>query len=337
MTKMSIKNKFLEYIRLFRLQTAAATASAPLIGGLVAGLRDLNLLFVLFLIGILYHIYGFVLNEYMDVEVDKKSSDLKDKTLVSGKIKSKNALFIVCLSCFFACLLTIIFFQYMLPILFLLSALFLGGVYDIFGKKIPGLDFILGGGFFFICLMGASTVSSNFSPLIYIVCLVYFIHIAFNNSVEGGLKDVDHDNLAGAKTLATCMEVNIKSSRLKVTKSFVVFSVILKLVFFGLIILLCVQPEINISENYIVQIVLIVFFAAMAFYTMYKFLNRPVFVRSRLKTLFSLHEISSYFILVIALSPLIELWPTIVLFFLPFIWYILFNFILYGKLLQPQV
>jgi len=336
MTKISVKNKILDYIRLFRLQTAAATASAPLIGGLVAGLRDLNLIFILFVIGIFYHIYGFVLNEYMDVEVDKKSSDLKDKILVSGKIKNKNALLSIYLSCIFACLFTIIFFQYVLPLLFLLFALFLGGVYDVFGKKIPGLDFVLGGSFFFLCLMGASTVSSNFTPIVYIVCSIYFIHISFNNSVEGGLKDVDHDNLADAKTLATIMNVTIKKNKLNITKSFAAFSIILKIVFFSLIFLLCIQPEINISD-YILQLVLILFFAVLALYVTYKFLKNPVFVRSRLKILFSVHEMSSYFILVIALSPLIELWPTVILIFLPFFWYISLNFILYGKLLQPQV
>ena len=82
----AIKTTLFEYLRLLRLQTGAATASAPLIGGLVLGQRDILHLVVLFLIGICYHIFGFVLNEYKDVEFDKQAIDLKEKQLVSGSI-----------------------------------------------------------------------------------------------------------------------------------------------------------------------------------------------------------------------------------------------------------
>jgi len=329
----------LEYLRLPRLQTAAVTALTPIVGSLVMGQHDIFLLLILFFIGFLYHIYGFVLNEYVDVEVDKKSIDLKKKPLVSGIVPKEVALFISLLSCASSCLLTIYFFPSVLPILFLLFAILLGGIYDAYGKKIPGSDFILGLGFFFICLMGASTVSHDFTTLTYIVCSIYFVHIVFNNAVEGGLKDVDHDTIAGAKTLATRMGVTIQNGRLKVTKTFAVFSCIIKIIFIGLIVSLCFQPEISffLSYKYAIQITLIVFFAVTVFLTMYKFLHSSIFDRSRLKRLFSVHEISSYFMLVISLYSLIDLRPTIFLIFFPFIWYILFNVILYGKLLQPQV
>jgi len=336
---MNLTNITLEYLRLLRLQTIAATALTPLIGSLIMGQRDISLLIILFLVGFLYHIYGFVLNEYIDVEVDKKSVDLKKKPLVRGIVPKGHALFIALLSCACVCLLTVYFFTSVLPILFLLFAILLGGIYDVYGKKIPGSDFILGLGFFFICLMGASTVSHDFTMLTYVVCSIYFVHIVFNNAVEGGLKDVDHDHLVGAKTLATRMGVTVQSGRLKVTKTFAAFSCIIKIIFIGLIVLLSSQPEISLSLSYkyAIQIVLIVFFAVIIFFTMYKFLHISIFDRSKLKRLFSVHEMSSYFMLIISLSPLIELWPTIFLIFFPFIWYILFNFVLYGKLLQPQV
>jgi len=336
---MNLKNKILEYLRLPRLQTAAVTAVTPIVGSLVAGQQDVVHLLVLFLIGFFYHIYGFVLNEYVDVEVDKKSIDLKKKPLVSNMIPKGYALFISLLSCACSCLLTLYFFPSVLPLLFLLSAILLGGIYDVYGKKIPGSDFILGLGFFFICLMGASTVSHEFTTLTYIVCSIYFAHIVFNNAVEGGLKDVDHDTMGGAKTLATRMGVTVQNGMLKVTKVFTVFSSIIKIIFMGLIVSLWLQPEIRVSlsYNHAIQITLIVFFAVIIVFTMYKFLQSLPFDRSRLKRLFSVHEISSYFILVLSLYSLIDLRPTLFLIFFPFLWFILFNVILYGKLLQPQV
>jgi len=336
---MNLKNKTLGYLQLLRLQTAAVTALTPVIGGLVMGQRDIFLIFILFIIGFLYHVYGFVLNEYIDIDVDKKSTDLNKKPLISGIVPKSHALFIALSSGICAFILTIYFFTDIFPILFLIFAFFFGGIYDFYGKKIPSLDFVLGGGFFFICLMGASTVSNDFTIVAYIICSIYFIHISFNNSIEGGLKDVDHDYLAGAKTIATIMGVFVQNSRLKVTKKFAALSYFLKFIFICLIILLCIQPEINLFnfEKNTVQIILFVFFSVVIFFTMYKFLYISVFNRSKLKKLFSLHEMSSFFLLIISLSPLIELWPTIFLIFLPFIWYILFNFILYRKFLQPQV
>jgi len=336
---MNLMNNIIGYLQLIRLQTAGTTALTPVIGGLIMGQNDIFLLFILFLIGFLYHVYGFVLNEYIDIDVDKKSADLKKKPLISGIIPKRNALFISVFSAIFACFITIFFFPTSFPILFLIFALFLGGIYDNFGKKIPGLDFVLGLGFFFLCLMGSSTITYDFTTLTYIVCFIYFIHIAFNNSVEGGLKDVDHDYLAGAKTLATIMSVSVKNRNLKITKKFIVFSYFLKLIFICLVVLLCIQPEINlfIYEKNIFYIVLFFFFIIITFFTMYRFLFMSIFDRSRLKRLFSLHEMSSYFLLIISLSLLIELIPTLILIFFPFIWYILSNFILYRKLLQPQV
>lgn len=336
---MNLKNKILGYLQLLRLQTAATTALTPVIGGLVMGQRDIFFLFILFIIGFLYHVYGFVLNEYVDIDVDKKSKDLNKKPLISGIVPKNHALFIAFSSCISGFILTIYFFMDVFSLLFLIFAFIFGSIYDFYGKKIPGLDFVLGVSFFFICLMGASTISSDFTIVTYIVCSIYFIHISFNNSVEGGLKDVDHDYLAGAKTLATVLGVFVQNGRLKVTKKFIAFSYFLKFIFIFLIILLCIQPEINLFnfEKNFLQIILIILLSAATFFIMYKFLYLSIFDRSKLIKLYSLHEMFSYFLLIISLSLLIELWPTIFLIFLPFIWYILFNFILFGKFLQPQV
>jgi len=336
---MNKKNTILEYLRLPRLQTAAVTAVTPILGSLVMGQADSVHLSILFLIGFSYHIYGFVLNEYIDVEVDKKSNDLQKKPLVSNMIPKRYALFISLLFCACSVLLTVSFFASVLPVLFLLLAILLGGLYDVYGKKIPGSDFLLGLGFFFICLMGASTVSDKFTTVTYLVCSIYFIHIVFNNAVEGGLKDVDHDTIGGAKTLATRLGVRVQDGRLKVTKTFTVFSASIKMIFMALIVALWFQPEIHLSFSFAsaMQIALIVLFTVTVVFTMYTFLRSSLFDRSRLKRVFSIHEISSYFLLIVSLYSLIGLQSTLFLVFFPFLWFILFNGILYGKLLQPQV
>lgn len=333
-----MSGSILEYLRLLRFQTSATTASAPIIGGLIAGQREIIPLFVLLVIGILYHVYGFVLNELIDIEVDKKSSDLHKKPLVSGNIPQGHAKFIFIFSCIAACVLTIIFFPTILPIVFLLLAILLGGIYDVFGKQLIGSDFVLGAGFFFICLSGVSTITSNFSTITYLVCLIYFFHIVFNNAVEGGLKDVYHDSIAGAKTTATRLGVKVKNNKLFVTKSFIGFAAIIRIIFLCLIFwLIYEQGYFSLTNEFLVQLFLLIILALVLFVSMYEFLKTFNYDRSRLKKLFSLHEMASYFMLLIALYPILGLGITLFLILLPSIWYIIFNGILYGKLLQPQV
>jgi len=334
----TIKNILRNYLSLLRIQTAAATASAPLLGGLIMGQRDISHLAILFIIGLLCHIYGFVLNEYVDVEVDKKSIDLKKKPLVSGSITNTQALFIVIISILCGYALIVFFYRSIYTVTFFSIALLFSGLYDIYGKRIVGMDFVLAGGFFFICLMGASTISIDFNNLVYLVCLVYFFQILYNNAVEGGLKDVDHDGIGGAKTLALAMSVNVKSGDLQITKSFAGFAYGVRFIFFGLLVFLGSQNQLDIwSDKHIFQIIIIVFLTMIFFGTLHRFLKNVKFDRGRLKRLFSFHEMTSYFMLIIVLSPLFDLWITLALLLLPAVWYLVFNIFLYGKILEPRV
>jgi phosphatidylserine synthase len=186
--------------------------------------------------------------------------------------------------------------------------------------------------------MGASTISIDFNILVYLVCLVYFFQILYNNAVEGGLKDVDHDGIGGAKTLALAMGVNVKLEDLKITKSFAGFAYALRFIFLGLLVFLGSQPQLDFwSNKHVFQIIIILFLTMIFLGTLLKFLKNVKFDRGRLKKLFSLHEMTSYFMLIIVLSPLLDIWITLALVLLPAIWYLVFNIFLYGKLLNPRV
>jgi len=335
---MKPKISFIEYLRLLRPQGASATAATILIGSLIMGLRDLFLLFILFIIGVLSHFFVFVLNDYADIKVDRESKDLQKKPLVSGVIPKEHAILIALISGFCAYILTIFYFHSIFPLVFLSLAFISGGTYDLLGKQIIGSDVFIAGACLFICLFGASTVSINFSNLIFIVAFSCFFHVIFNNAVEGGLKDVDHDFLAGAKTTATKMGVRLEAGRLKITKKFSVFSYSIKFVYIGLIILAGFQPELNLwqSDKYWIHIIMVILVLIMLL-TLYKFWNPPDFNRSRLIRLFALHEISAYFIGPVILIPLIGCKFALILLAIPLFWFIICNIILYGKPMQPQV
>ena len=335
---MNEKSKLFQYLRLLRPQAAAMTASVLLIGALVMGMRDPFLLFILFIIGVLSHIFGFVLNEYADVEVDKKSKELLKKPLVSGIIPKKNALIIVILSAIIAYSLTIIIFKSLYPIIILTIAAIFAGIYNLYGKKIPGSEFFVSAGLGIFCLFAASTVSLDFTNVIYLIALLIFVDGVFIHAVEGGLKDADHDYLEKATTLPTLMGIKVKNGILILPKIYKVFAYLLKIVFLILIVLLGLQPEINLwgSNKYILQII-VVFLLVMIFLITYKFLNIKIFDRSKMKKLYAGLNSAALALIFIMLIPIIEIEIIIVLLIMPITWYMICNKILYGKALEPRV
>lgn len=165
-----------------------------------------------------------------------------------------------------------------------------------------------------------------------------FFHILFNNAVEGGLKDVDHDTTAGAKTTATRLGVTIVDNRLLPTPRFMVFSYGVKITYIVLVVLASLQSELNLlySEDTIVYVLMGVLILVMMA-SMHMFLHAPVFHRPRLIKIFSVHEIASYVLGPIILIPLLGYEYVAVLLFLPIVWFVLWNTLLYGKPMEPQV
>ena len=144
---MGVKPKLFAYFRLMRIQSGAAESLLLLLGALTMGQRNLVVLTVIFFIGLLYHIDGFISNEYADVEVDRLSSELQNKPLVSGIVSKKHALIVAWAACIGAYLLTILFFFSPLPLLLLSLAVLIGTVYNFFRKKLSEVsDFIVAGG-----------------------------------------------------------------------------------------------------------------------------------------------------------------------------------------------
>jgi len=335
---MKSKNRIIEYIRLMRPQGAATSGAAVLMSGLIMGQRDAYLLFIIFIVGVLSHIFVFVLNEYTDLFVDKKSQVLKEKPLVSGSIPKKHAAYLAILAGLFAYSLTIITFKSIYPTIFLTLALLFGGIYDFYGKKIPGSDIFIAGACFFIFLFGASTVSINFTNLVYLVSIACFFHILFNNAVEGGLKDIDHDSLAGAKTTATRLGVKIVKEKMIITKKFSTFAYLVKFTYISLFILVGFQPEINLwnSNEDIIQFLAVVLLI-IVFITLYKFWHPSDFKRNQLIRFFGIHEIAAYYLGPVVLIPLIGYFYAFILMVVPLFWFIICNIILYRTLMIPQI
>ena len=335
---MNFSERVLEYLRLFRFHAVSMETTIILIGALVMGQRDIWKLFIVFLIGLFGHITGYVLNDYADLEIDKKSIELKEKPLVSGRIPKSYALIAAMLSAVITYALTIYYFPYPWTISLLVLATLLTIIYDFYGKKIPGSDFIVAGSIAVFCLFGASTVSSSFTSLIYLVCLVFFFDVVFINVVEGGLKDVDHDHFLRSKTLATVTGVRVEKNKLIITKKFLSFAYAFRGIHVFFIILLGFDPMLNIwlSDKYAIQIIAVIFIVMLLFGS-YKFLHLKIFDRSKMKKLYGGVNAASGILLIVLLYPILGFTVALFLLLYPLMWYSAFNVLLYGKPLEPQV
>jgi 4-hydroxybenzoate polyprenyltransferase len=338
-----------EFITLFRLQTGATTALSPVFGYLLAHLTvhsslmyiDYFELAVLFLIGILIHIFLFVYNEYRDVEIDKLSPDLQEKPLVKGVVSIDEALAVVLGSLLLTAALVVMFFFSFWPVVLICLVTVFNAAYDIIGKKLVGADIFIAIGIFLAVLFGASVVTADFGRLIILTGLLGFMQIMFNNSVEGGLKDVDHDNFGGARTIAIAAGLRVRDNRIHITSTFKSYATMLKIIHLFILLLLLSTPILNSrlqTHPYsFLVFILLIFLVIMIFLTLNTFLSVTKFDREKLKQTFSLHEISTYFLAPIALSVLLGLWITLTLMLVPLLWYISLNIILYGQALQPRV
>ena len=141
---------------------------------------------------------GFILNDYVDLEIDKKNKELSERPLVRRTISKKTALRIIILFYVLIIFTGIVFFHSLLPLLFLSISLALGTIYDCYGKNFLGSDITLSASVAFLCLFGVATVSTEIRLLTIIIASIYFMHVLFFNIIEGGFKDADNDRKYGA-------------------------------------------------------------------------------------------------------------------------------------------
>ena len=90
------------------------TGVAPVLGALTMwqdGNTEILSYFVLFLIGCLAHVYGFVLNDLVDIKVDKLSKELFARPLVRESISRKKATYFAVICMIASFILSIYYFN----------------------------------------------------------------------------------------------------------------------------------------------------------------------------------------------------------------------------------
>lgn len=335
-----MRNIISDYARLLRLPGLGGLSVAPVFGAISVGIYDIKTLSLIYLIGVFSAIYGFVLNDYVDVEVDKLSKDLINRPLVKGTI-SKNIALFICVICVIGAFAIIFLFFYKnninfyLGILSIILSAVLGSIYDLFGKKFFGSDILVALSEALLVLFGAFIVLENVTInfITWIIFILTFNDLLYMNAVDGGLKDIDHDYLKAVKNIALTSGVKVtKNKTLFIPLSFKAFGLGLRI--FSAIILFI--PFIFYSIHYeIWQVFLLALFIVFVLFLSVRFLTLKKFDRKQIRKLIVSQAFLSYSLVPLMIIPFIGLISTIILMLFPFIWYVIFTPLIGGKLFQP--
>ncbi|MGA1822221.1 MAG: UbiA family prenyltransferase [Thermoplasmatota archaeon] len=335
-------NRPIEILRLFRIHTAAATASIATIAVLAAG-SDLITALLIFAGCVLNHAWGFSLNEIGDLEVDRRSSDLSHKPIVSGAIGIRSAWIYSMSALVLSFILILGSAVYsgtpiIYPAVFLITAVVSGFIYDLRGKRFPSDIFVSAWIFFLVLACSTSTVRFEELPLaVWAVVFISPIQLLFNNSVEGGIKDLDHDREAGAKTMALSLGCRWEDGKRHLSGSFIIWGMALRVAFvISAVVFTYIISE---QEGFGYWLVLTVgTIGAVIFAHSLTFLRSEMDESRRdLIKRFSIQEILSFAVSILIVIAAVGIIPGIAIFLLTMMWFVLFNRLLFRTGISPKV
>ncbi|UCE37139.1 MAG: UbiA family prenyltransferase [Thermoplasmata archaeon] len=328
-----------QWLKLARLQAGAATAITCVFGAILMMPGDeidiIHLVF-LFIIGLFFHLYGFILNEYSDIEVDRFAKELSEKPLIKGTIQRKHAKLAAIISVIVAVVAAVIIFRNLYATFALLLAIAFGGIYDLYGKKFFGADIVLGMSIFFFTIFGALTVSTNLTSVVFIVAFLFFLQLTYQTGVTGGVKDISHDRLAGAKTSPVYLGCRVMGKNLIITRNFKIYASGIKLVHTLVILLPFYLGFMEFYDPWILQFLIILLFVILMWATVIKTLSFKEFRRVELMKVLGAQELATWPMTSILIIGEIGIWHGLFLLFFPIIWLAAFLYIIYGKFM-PNV
>jgi len=339
-----MSNIISDYVKFLRLPGLGGLATPAVFGAISVGVTDLPTLLILLIIGAFSVIYGFVLNDWADVDIDKLTPELHERPLVKGTISKKTAIFI-CFLCVIGAFLTITFLFYkseityfkLLAVLCLSFAGFFGSIYNIYGKRIIGSDFLVSFSNGLIVLFGALAVTqqSIINVITWIIFLLTFNQLLYMNAVEGGLKDADHDYKIKVKNIALWMGVKVdENNNMIVPKKFKFFGLGIR--FFSAVLVFI--PFIFYGYSYeILQLAVLLLLIIGVLYSTIKMLNMKIFDRSKLRKLITSQAYLRYSMVPIMLVSIIGWYGGIILIFYPIVWYILLAPLSGEKAFKPRM
>lgn len=194
------------------------------------------------------------------------------------------------------------------------------------------MDFILAASVTIGLVFGAATVSFQFIPLLYILCILAFLQTLNLNLIAGGIKDADHDYLMKSQHLSTRLGVRVEHEILRVPLSFQFIAYLLGLIY-TIVVLTPVLLGIIVLDK--VLILILVLINSVFFIVTYKMLHLKRFDRQEMRTYVVLQYTINWSNIPILLMSTAPLAGFMILY--PVIGLVVSNLLLYGTIVRSQV
>jgi 4-hydroxybenzoate polyprenyltransferase len=318
-------NKIKEYAKLIRLH-ALGTAITAVVGVLSVKGEAVEIFHFLILIfaGILFSINCAVLNDYIDIDIDRRSKYVSERPLVKGTISKKSALIISLLVLMIgvgALIRHLIITQHVLPVVIGMICIIFGLIYNFVGKKHAWGTIFAPLSMGFLLLLGATIFSEEIQNiteipmLTWILFILTFNHLFYMNTISGGLKDIENDRESKAMTLAVYLGVRVEE-KLHIPLSFKAIAVSVR----SISALLIFTPFIFLDFPFSYpQLLLLVILNISMLYGMVKMLNMHYYDRKKMIRHIRLQLLTRYYLVPVMLLSFIGIFWTLVLISLPLI------------------
>jgi 4-hydroxybenzoate polyprenyltransferase len=155
-------------------------------------------------IGLVHHVFSFVLNDVVDLPIDRTEPRRSPSPLVQGLVSSRLALVVALLCAPLALWLSSLLGAGALAQGLLLGSLVMIAAYDVWGKKTPippVIDVVQGVGWALLACYGAE-IAGGATPATALLAVFMVGYITLANGVHGGLRDLENDGRHGARTTA---------------------------------------------------------------------------------------------------------------------------------------
>jgi len=227
--------------------------------------------------------------------------------------------------------------SFFLGLFFLILTNILIVIYDIYGKKILGSDFIFAAAETLFFLFGAFITLKNgaFFIFTWVGVVLIFTQMLYENAVSGGLKDADHDYFKNVNNLATKFGVKVtQDKKLIIPLRFKAFGIGIHLFSAPFVFIPFLFYEIPYEPW---QILLLILFVLLALFLNFIMLSITQFNRRKLRRLIVMHLFVRYSIVPIMLFSIIGYFYMGILILFPLLWYVFFSFIMSEKLFEPKI
>lgn len=214
----------------------------PLLGaGTQTRLVSVFQIAILVLVALAFHVYAYVLNDVIDLPIDRTESLKAYYPLVRGMLRPWQALAIALAQFPLALLLSAWLAASWQAYGALCAAFLCMAIYNLWGKKIafPLLtDFIQGLGWGAMVVYGAAIMAGEHSGPLAVVVSFIVVFILFINGVHGSLRDLANDFNCGLRTTAIMLGARVRDGdRLIMPPLLIVYALALQTCLFAILLL----------------------------------------------------------------------------------------------------